>query len=68
MESSPPVIISGDHGLPIPVFRALEEVGPAHLIQIDAHLDWCDDYNGTREGYASPIRKAVEMDHIHQIF
>jgi agmatinase len=63
-----PIIIGGDHGVPIPVFRALEEVGPVHLIQIDAHLDWRDDINGVREGYSSPIRRASELDHIDQIF
>lgn len=63
-----PMIIGGDHGVPIPVFRALEEVGPVHLIQIDAHLDWRDDINGVREGYSSPIRRASELDHIDQIF
>jgi agmatinase len=63
-----PISIGGDHGVPIPVFRALEEVGPVHLIQIDAHLDWRDHLNGAKEGYSSPIRRAAELSHIDQIF
>ena len=61
-------VMGGDHGIPIPVFRALDNQGPITLIQIDAHLDWRDEVDGVREGYSSPIRRAPEMDHIDQIF
>ncbi len=47
-----------DHGVPIPVFRALEDHGPITLVHTDAHLDWRDEVNGAREGYSSPIRRA----------
>lgn len=63
-----PIIIGGDHGVPIPVLRAFEGRGPITLVHIDAHLDWRDDVNGAREGYSSPIRRASEMDHIAEIF
>ena len=55
------VSIGGDHGVPIPVFRALEPLGPLTLVHIDAHLDWRDEVAGVREGYSSPIRRASEM-------
>ena len=29
----------GDHGVPIPVFRAFEGRGPITLVHVDAHLD-----------------------------
>ncbi|MEM1286228.1 MAG: agmatinase [Pseudomonadota bacterium] len=62
------VSIGGDHGIPIPIFRALEEVGETiTLVQIDAHIDWRDDINGERNGYSSPIRRASEMDWIGDI-
>ena len=35
-----PIILGGDHSIPIPVFRAYEGHGPITLIQIDAHIDW----------------------------
>lgn len=62
------VVLGGDHGVPIPVFRALNNQGPVTLIHIDAHLDWRDEVEGVREGYSSPIRRAAELDHIDQIF
>ena len=62
-----PIVIGGDHGVPIPVFRAFEGRGPITLVHIDAHIDWRDEVNGAREGYSSPIRRASEMDHIGEI-
>lgn len=63
-----PITIGGDHGVPIPVWRAYEGSAPITLVQIDAHLDWRDEVNGVREGYSNPIRRASEMAHIGEIF
>jgi len=63
-----PITVGGDHGIPIPIFRALDGEGPITLVQIDAHLDWRDNVNGVKEGYSSPIRRASEMAHIKGIF
>ena len=63
-----PIILGGDHAIPIPVIRAFEGRGPITLIQIDQHIDWRDEVNGVREGLSSPIRRASEMPHIDQIF
>jgi len=63
------ITLGGDHGIPIPIFKALEELGKEiTLIQIDAHIDWRDDVNGENEGYSSPIRRASEMRWINQIW
>ena len=62
------ITLGGDHGVPIPVLRGLNEHGPITLIQIDAHLDWIDEKKGVKEGYSSPIRRASEMNHIDEIF
>ncbi len=62
------ISIGGDHGIPIPVLRALETLEEkVTLVQVDAHIDWRDDVNGEREGYSSPIRRASEMDWIGDI-
>ena len=62
------IALGGDHGIPIPVMRALEEHGsPITLVHIDAHLDWRDEINGEKEGYSSPIRRASEMPWIDKI-
>jgi agmatinase len=63
-----PISIGGDHGIPIPIFRALADEGPITLVHLDAHLDWRDNVNGVREGYSSTIRRASEMVHIDKIF
>jgi agmatinase len=63
-----PIVLGGDHGVPIPVLRAYEGRGPITLVQIDQHIDWRDEVNGVREGLSSPIRRASEMAHIGQIF
>ena len=62
------VSLGGDHGIPIPVLRALEVLGRTiTLVQVDAHLDWRHEINGETEGYSSPIRRASEMPWIGDI-
>jgi len=62
------VALGGDHGVPIPVMRALEVFDePITLVHVDAHLDWRDEVNGETEGYSSPIRRASEMPWIDKI-
>jgi len=63
-----PIVLGGDHGIPIPVLRAFDQQGPITLIQIDQHIDWRDEVNGVREGLSSPIRRASEMAHVGEIF
>lgn len=68
-----PVILGGDHAIPIPVLRALDGLPqakekPITLVQIDQHIDWRDEVNGVREGLSSPMRRASEMAHIGEIF
>jgi len=63
-----PIILGGDHAIPIPVLRAYEGRGPITLVQIDQHIDWRDEVNGVREGLSSPIRRASEMPHVDRIF
>jgi agmatinase len=63
-----PIVLGGDHGVPIPVLRAFDGDGPITLIQIDQHIDWRDEVNGVREGLSSPIRRASEMAHVGEIF
>ena len=68
--SSGAILISlgGDHGIPIPVMRALEVLEkPITLVHVDAHLDWRHEVNGETEGYSSPIRRASEMPWINEI-
>jgi len=63
-----PIVLGGDHGVPIPVLRGFKKWAPITLVHVDAHLDWRDHVNGVRDGLSSPIRRASEMDHIGEIF
>jgi len=63
-----PIVLGGDHAIPIPVLRAFDGSGPITLIQIDQHIDWRDEVNGVREGLSSPMRRASEMPHVGEIF
>jgi agmatinase len=63
-----PIVLGGDHAIPIPVLRAFDEQGPITLVHIDQHLDWRDEVNGVRDGLSSIIRRASEMKHIGEIF
>ena len=62
------ICIGGDHGIPIPVMRALPKNKPVVLIQIDAHMDWRDEVNGEKEGYSSPIKRASELNSVSAIY
>ncbi|MEQ9487963.1 MAG: agmatinase [Alphaproteobacteria bacterium] len=61
------ITLGGDHGVPVPIMRALPRDKKVTLIHVDAHLDWRDNVNGVTEGYSSPIRRASEMDWIDHI-
>lgn len=65
-----PIIVGGDHSIPIPVLRAFDEAEQDEItiIQIDAHMDWRDEVGGVREGYSSPMRRMSEMRHVGAFF
>ncbi|WMT85284.1 arginase family protein [Pelagibacterium sp. 26DY04] len=63
-----PITMGGDHGIPIPIFRALADHGPVTLVHVDAHLDWRDAFCEKFEGLSSTIRRASELPHIDGIY
>lgn len=63
-----PVVLGGDHSITAAVGKGLEELGPFHVIQIDAHLDWADHRSGQRYGHGNCIRRLSELDHVQEIF
>jgi agmatinase len=56
-----PIVLGGDHAVPIPVFRAYEGRGSMVIVQLDQHIDWRQERNGVREGLSSTMRRAAEM-------
>ncbi len=61
-----PVVLGGDHAVPIPIMRAFGTAGfgPICVVQIDAHLDFVDERFGVREGHGNVMRRIAEMDHV----
>lgn len=58
-----PVVLGGDHGITIPVAKALDLHDDITLIQFDAHLDWADERGGQKFGNGSPCRRVSELSH-----
>jgi agmatinase len=56
-----PIVLGGDHSIPIPVMRAFAGTGSVCVVQIDAHLDFRDEIHGIRDGLSSGMRRASEL-------
>ena len=56
-----PVLLGGDHSVTYPVLRAVAaRYGPVQVLQIDAHPDLYDSYQGNRRSHASPFARIME--------
>ncbi|MBG1233141.1 arginase family protein [Aestuariivirga litoralis] len=62
-----PIMIGGDDSVPIPFIEAFSGGPPVIVLQIDAHIDWCDVRFGEKSGYSSTMRRASEMTHVWRI-
>ncbi|MEM5947524.1 agmatinase [Spirochaetia bacterium 38H-sp] len=63
--SSVPVVIGGEHSVSCGVWKAIAETygaGEIGIVQIDAHADLRDSYQGTRYSHACAIRRACDYD------
>ncbi len=59
-----PLVLGGDHAIPIPVMRAYDDIGSMAVVQLDAHIDWRHEVNGITEGLSSPMRRASELEFV----
>eukprot|EP00933_Yihiella_yeosuensis_P005261 TRINITY_DN109746_c0_g1_i1.p2 TRINITY_DN109746_c0_g1~~TRINITY_DN109746_c0_g1_i1.p2 ORF type:complete len:316 (-),score=-19.32 TRINITY_DN109746_c0_g1_i1:1457-2404(-) len=62
-----PVLLGGDDSVPIPMLKAFAGRGIFNILQIDAHIDWRAEVEGTPWGLSSTMRRASEMEHIGTI-
>jgi len=66
-----PVVLGGDDSVPIPMIQAFASRPGAskevHILQIDAHIDWRDAFEGEEMGLSSTMRRASEMKHVQTI-
>ncbi len=56
-----PIALGGDHSVTYPVLCALGRLHPClSVLQLDAHPDLCDEFNGDRYSHACPFARILE--------
>lgn len=55
-----PLTAGGDHGISLPILRALGEKKPVGMVHIDAHCDTGSNYLGSNYHHGAPFARAVE--------
>ncbi len=57
-----PVILGGEHSIsPYAVKACAEKYKDLSVLQFDAHADLRDEYNGSKENHACPMRRILEI-------
>lgn len=59
-----PVVMGGDHSTSIPVAMGIADLGPVHVIQFDAHLDWSHGAGPQKFTNGTPMRHMSTMKHV----
>lgn len=62
-----PILLGGDDSAPIPFFQAFSQSKGLTILQIDAHLDWHDQRNGSGYTFSSTMRRASELPWVRRI-
>ena len=57
-----PIVLGGDHSITVGAVRALaERYGPLSVLQLDAHSDLREEYQGSRFSHACVARRILEL-------
>lgn len=62
-----PILLGGDDSVPIPFFEAFHKAKDLTILQIDAHLDWRDQRDGSGYTFSSTMRRASELSWVKRI-
>ncbi len=60
-EGKIPVVLGGDHSTPFASIQACAERGPIGILQIDAHMDFREAYEGFQWSHASIMYNVLEQ-------
>lgn len=60
-----PLVLGGDHSITYPVLRAHRE--PLTVIQLDAHTDQADYYDGAEHHHGNFMSRALQMDNVQEV-
>ncbi|RWN86088.1 MAG: agmatinase, partial [Mesorhizobium sp.] len=55
-----PLVLGGDHTIPLPILRGLLRGGNVGMVQFDAHSDTNDEFRGMKITHGTTFRRAVE--------
>lgn len=62
------ILLGGDHSTPLGYFKALSEIYPAYgILQIDAHADLRDAYEGFEFSHASIMFNALKIPQVKKL-
>jgi agmatinase len=57
-----PILMGGEHLITLPAVQACAEAFPGLVVlQMDAHMDLRDDYDGVRSSHATVMRRVMEI-------
>ncbi|MBW3582693.1 MAG: agmatinase [Euryarchaeota archaeon] len=60
-EGKIPILLGGEHNVPMGPVKAVAEAYPdLVVVQVDAHLDYRDEYDGSKYNHANALRRFVE--------
>jgi len=64
-----PVVLGGDHSITYPVIRGFTGTEDRFwVLQLDSHLDYLDELDGSRYTHASPMRLTSGLEFVDSIF
>ncbi|MER8849953.1 agmatinase [Mesorhizobium australicum] len=55
-----PLVLGGDHTIPLPILRGLVRSGDVGMVHFDAHSDTSDETRGMKITHGTTFRRAVE--------
>ncbi len=62
------ITLGGDHSITYPIIKAYNQVhGPFDLLQIDAHGDLYDEFEGDKYSHACPFARIMEGGHVSRL-
>ncbi|MDZ7815542.1 MAG: agmatinase [Planctomycetota bacterium] len=62
------VVLGGEHSVTLGSLMALNESGrPFSVVQLDAHSDLRDEYEGNRYSHACVMRRALELENLQKL-
>jgi agmatinase len=63
-----PLVLGGDHSITHPILRAVHTRYPRlSVLQIDAHPDLYEDFDGNPRSHASPFARVMEEGLVHRL-